>query len=307
MFGYFRPNDAHLIGDQIGLFNAYYCRLCYCLRIKGGQKARVFTTFDVALYSMIINLFLKQSTPPVVKCEKIKKENMSLFAQDEIGLRIASLSFIAFGEKIRDDELDGNRIRAKFLKLIYGKDIENAKKSEPEIAEISFLGTELINKLQKEHAPLDEVLKAYGDMTIASFSLIAPITDDYKNLISSIAEWTFFIDMVADYDDDVKEGATNSLYDSRYKSLKDYFDNNWYYLYQKNKEISDRVYNGLIAVKDDSIEWITLFKIVVHALDTVMQNILDGKDIKFHYFRELEKNIKINKKRKQANKARGVE
>ena len=66
------------------------------------------------------------------------------------------------------------------------------------------------------------------------------------------------------------------------------------------------MYNGLIAIKDDSIEWITLYKIVIHALDTVMQNILDGKDIKFHYFRELEKNIKINKKRKEQNKKREV-
>lgn len=306
MFGYFRPNDSHLIGDQTGLFNAYYCRLCYCLRLKGGQKARAFTTFDVALYSMILNLFMKESSPPVVKCEKIKKENMSLFSNDEIGLRLASLSFIAFGEKIRDDELDGNKIRAKFLKLIYQKDIENAKKNEPEMAKIAYEGTELINKLQKENAPLEEVLKAYGDMSIASFCLIAPITDDYKNLLSSIAEWTFFIDMVADYDDDVKENAPNSLYDPRYKTLKEYFDNNWHYLYQKNKEIADRVYNGLISIKDDSIEWITLYKIVIHALDTVMQNILDGKDIKFHYFRELEKNMKINKKRKEQNKKRVV-
>ena len=203
MFGYFRPNDSHLIGDQTGLFNAYYCRLCYCLRLKGGQKARAFTTFDVALYSMILNLFMKESSPPVVKCEKIKKENMSLFQNDEIGLRLASLSLIAFGEKIRDDELDGKVIRAKFLQLLYKKDIENAKKSEPELAKIAYEGTELINKLQKENAPLESVLKAYGNTSILSFCLLAPITDDYKNLISSIAEWTFFIDMVADYDDDV--------------------------------------------------------------------------------------------------------
>ena len=69
--------------------------------------------------------------------------------------------------------------------------------------------------------------------------------------------------MVADYDDDVKDNAPNSLYDPRYKSLKEYFDNNWHYLYQKNKEIADKVYNGLLSIKDDSIEWITLYKIVI--------------------------------------------
>lgn len=306
MFGYFRPNNTHLMGDQIGLFNAYYCRLCYCLRIKGGQKARAFTTFDVALYSMIVNLFLKQDAPPVVKCEKIKKENMSLFSNDEIGLRLASLSFIAFGEKIRDDELDGNKIRAKILKFIYRKEIEAAKESEPEMAKIAYEGTELINKLQKENAPLEEVLKAYGDMSIASFCLLAPITDEYKKLISSIAEWTFFVDMLADYDDDVKEKAPNSLHDPSCKTLKEYFNKNWHYLYQKNKEISDKIYESLLAIKDDSIEWITLYKIVINALDTVVQNILEGKDIKFHYFKELFKNIKVNKKRKEINKIRGV-
>ena len=74
--------------------------------------------------------------------------------------------------------------------------------------------------------------------------------------------------------------------------------------YQENKKLADKIYELLLKIRDDSIEWITLYKIVINALDNVVGEILAGQDVKFHYFKELFKNHKINQSRKKNNKKR---
>ena len=55
MYGYFRPKASGLTTPERRLFFGYYCRVCYCLRLLGGQTARFFTTHDMAVYSIILS------------------------------------------------------------------------------------------------------------------------------------------------------------------------------------------------------------------------------------------------------------
>ncbi len=225
---------------------------------------------------------------------------MRKFSTDEVGLRIASLSFIAFGEKIRDDMLDGDSARARFLQLVFGKAIAAAKEREPEMARIAYEGTELVNVLQKKGAGLDEVLSAYGDMTVGSFKLLTELDERYVELISRLAEWTFFVDMLCDYDDDVREGKPNTFYVEGCETLDDYLDTHWYLVYKKNKELTERIKEVLHSIYNGSNEWYAVYKVVGYALDTVVCAILTGGDVKFHYLRELKKNMHndVEEKRK---------
>ena len=45
---------------------------------------------------------------------------------------------------------------------MYKKDIENAKKNEPEMAKIAYEGTELINKLQKENTNKQQAFSIFS-------------------------------------------------------------------------------------------------------------------------------------------------
>ena len=236
MYGYFRPFDVGLSGVQERTFHAYYCRLCYCLRLMGGQAARYLTTFDAALYAIILAIATKEETPPFLRCQKIGKSNMNLFKDDEIGLRHARLSYIAFGEKIRDDIMDENSKRAAFMKFIFGKQIESAKEREPELQRIAFEGTNRINELQRQNADLDTVLSVYGDMMAETFSAFADIDERFVRLYRNLARWTFYVDMLSDYDDDYKEGSYNSFKTEDCKTISEYFDKHWAYLIEKNKE-----------------------------------------------------------------------
>ena len=141
MFGYFRPYHANLTNSEKKLFDSYYCRICYCLRILGGQLARFFTTYDGAIYSMIVDLQTKNTPPPHLPCERVGKRNLKYFQADEVGLKVARLSLISFGEKIRDDQLDRNHFKASLGALLFSKIIKKAQEAEPDMANDSYQGT----------------------------------------------------------------------------------------------------------------------------------------------------------------------
>lgn len=304
MFGYFRPFEAMSHSAERRAFTAHYCRLCYCLRSLGGQKARAFTTFDATIYGMIYCISTKQPSPPFMPCEKIKKNNMRRFSSDELGMKLARISLIAFGEKLRDDKIDGDhRFKTAFVNLLYGRMIRRAEETESEITENSRKGTDSINELQAAGAGLHEVLGAYGRSVAGTFLCVGEMSEDGYNLIRALAEWTFFVDMLCDYDEDAAEGKPNTLYVPGCPTLRDYFDNNYEFILKENKRITDAVMEPLVRLENGTNDWKALHTIIVHALDTVVRELVGGEDIKFKYFKELGKNYKSmhenNKQRKK--------
>ena len=70
MYGYFRPHNSYLTSAETNVFHSHYCRVCYCLRLIGGQACRFCTTYDAAVYSMIINLQKGEDNPPFCHVKK---------------------------------------------------------------------------------------------------------------------------------------------------------------------------------------------------------------------------------------------
>ena len=299
MFGYFRPYHSNLTNSEKRLFESYYCRICYCLRILGGQLARFFTTYDGAIYSMIIDLQTKSSNPPHLKCERFGTKNLKYFREDEVGLKVARLSLISFGEKIRDDEIDKNYFKARLGSLLFSKTIKKAVEAEPVIAENSYLGTEKINELQNANSDIMEIFAAYGDMAISTISQISPLTKESEELVRSVSEWIFLVDMICDYDEDYKNKTYNGFKTEGYATFSEYFDTHYKEFLQIVNKISDRLVNAIMAVRENSGLWNTLYKIIINAVNTVIPNRIMGKDIEFHYFTDLFERIKSNKKMKK--------
>ena len=298
MFGYFRPYHSNLTNSEKRLFESYYCRICYCLRILGGQLARFFTTYDGAIYSMIVDLQTKASNPPHLPCERFGTKNLKHFEHDEIGLKVARLSLISFGEKIRDDEIDKNYFKAKLGSLLFSKTILKAAEAEPIIAMSSYLGTERINELQNANSDIMEIFSAYGDMAVLTISELSPLTEKSEELVRSVSEWIFLVDMICDYDEDYKHGTYNGFKTEGFATFSEYFDTHYVEFLEIVNKISDRLVNAIMAVRENSPLWNTLYKIIINAVNTVIPNRIMGKDIEFHYFSDLFERIRTNKKMK---------
>ena len=290
MYGYFRPYDSELGNKHKRLFQAYYCRLCYCLWLVGGQTARFFTTFDLTLYSMILHLDLGVDAPPFLGCQRLRTSNRDTFKTDYLGMKLARLALISFGEKFRDDMLDEGGIKNFIKKFLFEKKVRAACLLEPEIARCAYEGTERINRMQDANAEIDALLSEYALVTEETISAVAPLSEPALRLFRALARWTYFVDILCDYDEDVKKDQYNPLRQEGICTVEEYFSANYHYLLLKNREISREVCDALKGCKKDRPEWDVLHKVLLHALNTVVPNILEGKDVSFHYFKELFRN-----------------
>ena len=254
------------------------------------------TTFDVAIYSILYSIATGAPRPPFLSCEKIGTKNVKRFKDDEVGKQFAELTLIAFGEKFHDDELDNDGKRHFFLNLLFGKDIKKARESQPILADISAKGMDKINKLQDANANVFDVLGAYGDVFYDIFKEMGVKGEGFLQSFKAIAEWTFFVDMLCDYEDDYKKKAYNAFYDKDCPKIKELFDKKYAQILQVNSNISNRITNSLNSVNDGSLEWKIVYRVLEYSLNSVVSNIMNGVDVSFHYFKELKKNWKLGRK-----------
>ena len=299
MHGYFRPFESGLSTGERMIFNSYYCRICYCFRIAGGQISRYLTTFDAAIYSIIYALGAGLPRPPHFNCERFGKKNLSHFQNDEVGKLFVDASFIAVGEKIRDDRYDGNRMRAWFAEKIFGKQVRQSGRDNPEAAEILRVGFDELNILQNQNRDPMSLFHLYGDISSNMFlSLIKhPIGDGYIRLWKAILKWTFFMDMVCDYEEDLKDGAFNSFKDPSCATFAAYFDKHYTVVFDINRQINEEIMESLKAVHDDSEEWKILYRVITYSLNNVILDKTSGKDPNFKIVKETVNNWKTYLKR----------
>ena len=258
------------------------------MRIGGGQLARYLTTYDAAVYSIIFKLAGGGEAPPYLSCQKIAKGNLKYFENDVYGKKIADLSFIAFGEKIKDDAADGDHPKHVVAGLVLGKAIKKAVADEPQIQKVLSEGFAKVDELQKQGADLETLLSCYGDTNEALFSAFCPSgAEGYKKLLRALSIWTYFVDVVCDYDDDFKKKAYNPLKDEACPTIKEYFDKHYAFIMQKSKQLGEDLLSALNAVYTEDTEWCVLLKILSNAIDRVIPTILEGGDVKFHLLREL--------------------
>lgn len=299
MHGYFRPFESGLSTDERMIFNSYYCRICYCFRIAGGQISRYLTTFDAAVYSIIYSLGAGYPRPPHFHCEKFGKKNLEYFRDDEVGKLFVDASYIAMGEKVRDDRYDGNRMRAWVVEKLIGKKITQSGNDNPEARDILKAGFDELNTYQEENRDPAFLFDFYGDISSKMFlSLLKrPIDEKYINLWKAILKWTFFMDMVCDYEEDMKNGSFNSFKDPCCATFADYFDKHYVKVFEINRRISTEVMDSLTAIYDESDEWKILYRVITYSLNNVILDKASGKDPNFKIVRETVKNWKTYLKR----------
>jgi len=232
--------------------------------------------------------------PPHLHCEKFGKKNLGYFHDDEVGRIFVDASYIAIGEKARDDQLDGETFKAALVNLLYGKAISKVHARNPEAQRILSSGFDELNRLQDENKEPMLLFDFYADVSTQMFLALfeRPVDERYLNLYKAILKWTFFIDMVCDYEDDMKKNAFNSFKDADCPTFAAYFDMHYTRIFRINDQISKEIMNALESIHDGSEEWRILYRIITHSLNNVIQDKIGGKDPRFRIVSETVKNWK---------------
>ena len=284
MYGYFDLIGACLKNNERSVFNSYYCRLCYCLWNKGGQKARYLTTYDAAVYNLVMAVAGKDERPPCFDCERIKTNNKKHFKDDPIGYIIADLSILGFATKAKDNAAVGDRAKAFFANMFFHGLFKKTIAANGPVFEASCSTIDQMDKLQRENGPIDEVLALYGLTMENSFRYFFEAEDRYFHCINRVARWTFLLDMLEDYNEDRRLKRPNSFIKEDSETIAELFDKHYFELIPFLKKEIDDLKAALIAIKNDTTEWVVLNKLVRHSMATVIPRIINGEDVSFHYF-----------------------
>ena len=308
MFGYYRPFRIGLDKELERVFECYYCRICYCLWNVGNQRARALTTFDAALYSIILNLAGIGERPRHLNCQRVATSNKKLLKGDYVGEKLANLTLVGFGGKMEDDYADKQFFKATIMKILYGRAIKKAYNNEPVFLKNTREVCQQINEIQDALGEAEEALDAYGKSSVKSFLEIGPMDEKYQNMIYQLAKWSFFMDMICDYNEDFKDGANNSYKNEKYPTLQKYLEDNWQFIIPLMRKYNTDLFNAVMAIKEKKDEWYLLRDVVVDAINKISVGVLYGEDVSFHYFKELFANIKkFNKQKKIHRKVRRLQ
>lgn len=299
MYGYFDTVKAYLRNNELSVFNSYYCRLCYCLWNKGGQPTRYLTTYDATVYNLIVAIAGGDERPPFFSCERVKTNHKNYYKDDKVGNLIADLSLIGFAIKIKDNETDGDKAKAFFANLLFGRVIKKAIDRNKELYEKSYESILAMDALQQSGASLEVVLEAYGEALVYGFKHLFDIGEKYLHLIKLVARWVFLIDMFDDYNDDVKKKRPNTLIKEGCNTISELFDKYYWEIVPFVRREAENMKKALCDIRDDSSEWVILNKILRHSLATLVPAIINGEDVSYHYFRHTcVKDMKSNERKR---------
>ncbi|MCM1438914.1 MAG: DUF5685 family protein [Roseburia sp.] len=286
MYGYFNYRNAYLRNNERVVFTGYYCRLCYCLWNKGGQKARYLTTYDATVYNLILSIAGFDECPPIFPCQRVKTTNKKFFKDDYMGNLITDIALLGFAVKVKDDETDGEASRAFWAKLLFKRLLKKTVENHRELFDKSYAAIVRLDKLQRGGAPVEEVLALYGKTMEDSFHYFFDLQEKYLRVLNLTAQWIFLIDMIDDYNGDVKNHAVNSLYREDSPTISLLFEKHYFEFIPLIRKISGALKEALDVIECEKTEWVILNKILRHSLATLVPEILDGQDVKYHYFRD---------------------
>ena len=285
MYGYFDSDKAYLRNNESNIFKSYYCRLCYCLWNKGGVSARYLTTYDATVFNLVVAIAGADERPPLFPCERVKTHNKKYFKEDKVGNIIADLSMYGVAIKIKDNEADGDKAKAFWANFFVGKALKKAINNNKEDYEKAVEDIRRMDTLQQNNAPIEEVLEAYGLSVENGFRRAFNLEEKYLYCIKRIARWVLLIDMFDDYNKDFPRKSPNSLRKEECPTIDKLFEKyHWEIIPLVRKEI-DELKNALLDIRNDMTEWVVLNKIIRHSMATLIPDILNGKDVSYHYFK----------------------
>lgn len=302
MYGYFDYKKAYLKDNERRVFTSYYCRLCYSLWNKGGQKARYLTTYDAVLYNLILAIADIDRCPPYFPCQRLKTSNKKYFKNDEMGRLIADLAILGFAIKVKDNQSDGDTFKAFLANLLFKRLINKTISARRELFDNTYALILLVDKLQSENAPIEDVLNAYGKTMEYSFHYFFDIEEKYLRVFNAIARWSFLIDMIDDYNDDVKHKARNSFYCEDSPTLSVLFQKHYYDFIPIVQNVCNELKSALADIESEKVEWTVLTKILQHSIATLVPDILNGLDVRYNFFKDMIFNCRNVVKTRKFNK-----
>lgn len=205
MYGYLKLT-SNVPKNVKKYFKYSYCSLCKSLQKHYGLLGSLTLSYDVTVLSLL--LINEKSFEPYVKIHCIGGKTFS--QNDETFRQLASLNIFLLREKLKDNLNDEKKIKNVILWKIFDRIIKKAENLDFELSKIVAEQFDKFYKLEKENPTIIDLCNLFGDLML-NICLSLKMDEKYYNTIINISRWIYFIDVIDDYEKDLKTGEFNPL------------------------------------------------------------------------------------------------
>lgn len=271
MFGYLKINTKYCNKELKKAYKNYYCGLCFSLEKHYGSMARFLVNYDVTLLAIVLHCH-KSSQIKRLPCLGQKRKKDALFF-DDIWDKLAAITVLLAAEKMNDDINDEGSISAFIGRLLFKKQIKNAKIRNPELYAIISDGYRKIMIDEKENKSVIDIGNRFANMMCELIKLLDNSIDSALLYVNFISKWLYYIDALDDYDEDIKKDRFNPLVMKNVSFEK--YANEYYTTVQKDLQ---NIFSDFKILKkslgNNSVENQLLLNVISDTIPTITYNIL---------------------------------
>lgn len=213
MFGYVRIDKANMLIKDFALYRAFYCGLCHSLKRNYSYSARLFTTYDLTFFAVLLHSAQSAKSEYEMRaCILNPVRKRPIVKSSELLDTVADVAVLMAAYKFNDDLTDCKDKKALFAKRMYRSEIKRAKSKQVAVAAIIDEKLALLNGLEKDRCPsVDRVADCFADMNRTIFKLLCgeKYNSSMGEYLYAVTRWIYIADALDDIDDDIKSGNYN--------------------------------------------------------------------------------------------------
>lgn len=270
MFGYVNldKNAPQVLKNN---FKKHYCFLCRSLGYHYGQKSRLFVSYDVTFFLMLLSGDELLADVKNITCWK-KTQPLLQAIQTDVAKKTAAFNLTLMAGVLSDHIRDGDKKYAKTLYKIMNGTFKKIQKEYPSMWETVLSGYDKMSEIEKNGGTVYDIQNCFSGFVEKIAREFFCVTDEATlSYISFVAKHLYFLDAVDDLDDDVKTSAFNPL--KRFESKNRLANENYL-------ELSEMVRNSLKHVKplaDKGLNAETVSRIITYGMSEKLFGILKGE------------------------------
>ncbi len=283
MYGYMNDIDKNLSKQEMTRYRTYYCRICNALALRYGFHYRMLVNYDVVTYMIITKMAVGDTFDcQHYHCQAKHIKGMSDFKTDSLGQFFALLTARGMGVAIQDKLQDEGKkkLKYKFFSLLFKKAMSPRDEKEKALnGKVTARMAELLSLEKETGRDVSLYLDYYAESVLMCIEEYYTLPAPHRELIRQIARFADYMDMLQDYDEDVKEGAFNPLVAGDAPTFYSYLGTHWRDIYAMSYDMSIKMNVALneIRTEEPSLEWEILAKIVKLVIPKALEKIIKGE------------------------------
>ena len=217
MFGYITADYSRLSKSAKKQYKSAYCGLCRALSKKYGASARFILNFDSTFLLLVLSDADKDFSCKDCACPYHFGRKRACLDGGNCDYA-ADITVLLTCLKFEDDIKDSRSLKAKFLKRVYKKAFEKAKKGQPKLYEKLVRALTELEKAEKRGEQNPFVCADIFGYIMENVFAVRPALCDFGFYLG---RFIYLCDAVCDFKSDLKHGRYNPLTANRVSEFED--------------------------------------------------------------------------------------